>query len=322
MEAARSKDGTTIAFDRSGEGPPVVLIGGALDDRVAAFELSAALAPRHTVIAFDRRGRGDSENTPPYSVDREVEDIEAVIVAAGGRAHVFGHSSGAVLALETARALPERVTSLALYEPPFIVDDSRPPLPTDHVTRLERLVSAGRRGDAVEYFLSTGPRVPPEVVAGMRGGPFWPSLESVAHTLAYDGTIMGDTMGGSPDPLRRWASVKAPTLVMDGGASPGWQRNAVRTLVAVLPGARRRTLEARGTGRTRRSWHARWRRSSAIDPPPHVRRRRPPVGQPSARQRSLTSRRMIANRDGSDVGTPGRGTEADGSQAQSASRPG
>jgi len=248
MESARSKDGTTIAFDRSGEGPPVVLIGGALNDRAAAVELSAALAPRHTVIAFDRRGRGDSADTPPYSVDREVEDIEAMIVAAGGRAHVFGHSSGAVLALETARALPDRVMSLALYEPPFIVDESRPPVPADHVVRLERLVSAGRRGDAVEYFLTTGPRVPPEVVAEIRGKPSWPSLESVAHTLAYDGTIMGDTMGGSPDPLRRWASVEAPSLVMDGGASPGWQRNAVQALVAVLPGARLRTLEGQGHG--------------------------------------------------------------------------
>jgi pimeloyl-ACP methyl ester carboxylesterase len=248
MEAARSKDGTTIAFDRSGGGPSVVLIGGALSDRAAAVELVEELSPRFTVIAYDRRGRGDSEDTPPYSVDREVEDVEALIVAAGGRAHVFGHSSGAVLALETARAFRDRITSLALYEPPFIVDDSRPPLPAEHVTRLERLVSAGRRGDAVEYFLRTGPRVPPEVVAGMRGEPFWPSLESVAHTLAYDGTIMGDTMGGSPDPLRRWASVEAPTLVMDGGASPGWQRNAVRALVAVIPGARHRTLEGQGHG--------------------------------------------------------------------------
>ena len=248
MEAARSKDGTTIAFDRSGGGPPVVLIGGALSDRAAAVELVEELSPRFTVIAYDRRGRGDSEDTPPYSVDREVEDVEALIVAAGGRAHVYGHSSGAVLALETARALPGRTTRIALYEPPFIVDDRRPPLPADHIARLERLVSAGRRGDAVEYFLTSGPRVPPEVVAGMRGKPFWASLESVAHTLAYDATIMGDTMGGSPDPLDRWASVEAPALVMEGGASPEWQRNAVGALAAVLPNARRRTLEGQEHG--------------------------------------------------------------------------
>jgi pimeloyl-ACP methyl ester carboxylesterase len=248
VEEAISKDGTTIAFDRSGEGPPIVLVGGALSDRSAAVDLAAELAPRFTVIAYDRRGRGESGDTAPYSVDREVDDIEVLIVAAGGNAFVFGHSSGAVLALEAARALPERITRLALYEPPFIVDDSRPPLPADYVTRLEELDSAGRRGDAVEYFLTTGPGVSPEAVAGIRREPFWPSFEAVSHTLAYDGTIMGDTMGGSPAPLQRWASVKVTTLIMDGGASPDWQRNAVQALAEILPDARHRTLEGQGHG--------------------------------------------------------------------------
>jgi pimeloyl-ACP methyl ester carboxylesterase len=248
MERVASKDGTTIAFDRSGEGPPIVLVGGALADRSAAAELAAHLAPRFTVIAFDRRGRGDSGEAAPYAVEREVEDIEALIAAAGGQAFVFGHSSGAVLSLEAARTTPSLITKLALYEPPFIVDDSRAPLPADYVTHLDDLVSRGRRGDAVEYFMTTGPGVPAEVVAGMRHEPFWSSLESTAHTLAYDGTIMGDTMGGSPAPLRRWASVGVPTLVMDGGASPDWQRHAVRALVDVLPDARQRTLEGQDHG--------------------------------------------------------------------------
>jgi pimeloyl-ACP methyl ester carboxylesterase len=248
VEEAISKDGTTIAFDRSGEGPPIVLVGGALSDRSAAVDLAEELAPHFTVIAYDRRGRGDSGDTAPYSVDREVDDIEVLIVAAGGNAFVFGHSSGAVLALEAARALPERITRLALYEPPFIVDDSRPPLPADYVTRLEELDSAGRRGDAVEYFLTTGPGVPPEAVAGIRREPSWPSFEAVSHTLAYDGTIMGDTTGGSPAPLQRWASVKVTTLIMDGGASPDWQRNAVQALAEILPDARHRTLEGQGHG--------------------------------------------------------------------------
>jgi pimeloyl-ACP methyl ester carboxylesterase len=248
VEEAISKDGTTIAFDRSGDGPPIILVGGALADRSAAAQLSAQLAPHLTVIAYDRRGRGDSGDTAPYAVEREVEDIEALIVAAGGHAFVLGHSSGAVLALESARTHPDRVTKLVVYEPPFIVDDSRPLLPDDYVTQLENLVSAERRGDAVEFFMTTGVRVPAEIVAGMRQEPYWSSMEAAAHTLAYDGMIMGDTMAGSPAPLRRWASVAIPTLVMDGGASPDWQRHAVRALADVLPDARHRTLEGQDHG--------------------------------------------------------------------------
>jgi pimeloyl-ACP methyl ester carboxylesterase len=248
MEDVTSRDGTPIAFDRSGEGSSIVLVGGALADRSAAAELAAHLAPRFTVIAFDRRGRGDSGDTAPYAVEREVEDIEALINATGGEAFVLGHSSGAVLALESARTTPDRITKLALYEPPFIVDDSRPLPPADYVTRLDDLVSAGRRGDAVEFFMTSAVGVPADVVSGMRQQPFWSSLESTAHTLAYDGTIMKDTMGGSPAPLRRWASVGVPTLVMDGGASPDWQRHAVRALADVLPDAQQRTLEGQDHG--------------------------------------------------------------------------
>jgi pimeloyl-ACP methyl ester carboxylesterase len=243
LEEITSKDGTTIAFDRTGEGPPIVVVGGALGDRSAAAELASLLAPRFTVIAYDRRGRGDSGDTAPYAVDREVEDIEALIVAAGGRASMFGHSSGAVLALDAALTLPDRITKLALYEPPFIVDDSRAPLPEDFVTRLDAMISADRPGDAVAYFLTTGPGMPAEAVAGMRQEPFWASFESIAHTLAYDGTIVRDATGGSPAPLRRWASVGIRTLVMDGGASPDWIRNAALALSEVLPDAQRRTLE-------------------------------------------------------------------------------
>ena len=245
-----SKDSTTIAFDRSGEGPPIVLVGGALADRSAAAELAAQLAPHFSVVAFDRRGRGDSGDTAPYAVEREVEDIEALIIEVGGQAFVLGHSSGAVLALESARTLPDRITKLALYEPPFIVDDSRTLLPADYVTHLDDLVTAGRRGDAVEFFMTTAVGVLAEVVAGMREQPFWSSLESTAHTLAYDGTIMGETMGGSPAPLERWASVGIPALVIDGGVSPDWQRNAVRALVNVLPDAQHRTLEGQDHGPT------------------------------------------------------------------------
>ena len=245
MKTVRSQDGTTIAFDRTGEGPPVILVGGAFQHRAidaSVAQLAALLAPHFTVFRYDRRGRGDSSDTPPYVVEREVEDLEALVEEAGGSAFVFGGSSGAVLALDAAaRGLP--IGKLALYEPPFIVDDSRPPLPKDYVERLTELASTGRRGDAVEYFMTQAMGTPAEAVAGMRGAPFWPALEGVAHTLAYDGTVMGDTMSGNPEPLKRWASVGVPTLVMVGGESPPYQQHAVRALVEILPEAQLRTLE-------------------------------------------------------------------------------
>lgn len=247
METVRSSDGTTIAFERSGEGPPVVIVGGALSNRGAAGPLVVEISGRLTAIAYDRRGRGDSGDTPPYAVDREVDDLEALIAAAGGSAFVFGHSSGAALALEAAgRGLS--ITKLALYEPPFIVDDSRPPLPDDYAAHLDELVAADRRGEAVEYFMTVAVGVPAEMVAGMRDSPAWPFMEALAHTIAYDGAVMGDAMAGDTKPLERWASVTVPTLVMDGGASPDWQRNAARALVDVLPNVEHRTLEGQDHG--------------------------------------------------------------------------
>jgi pimeloyl-ACP methyl ester carboxylesterase len=242
-----SSDGTPIAFDRTGDGPPLVLVGGALSDRGAGAPLAALLAPSITTIAYDRRGRGDSGDTPAYAVDREVEDLRALVAEVGGRASLFGHSSGAVLALEAAaRGLP--VEALALYEPPFVVDDSRPPLPHDYVARLEDLLAAGDRGGAVAYFLRVGPGVPEEVLAELRSSPAWPRMEALAHTLPYDGRVMSDTVFGGPLPGHRWARVTVPTLVMDGGASPPWQRNAARALAEVLPSARHLTLEGQTHG--------------------------------------------------------------------------
>jgi pimeloyl-ACP methyl ester carboxylesterase len=247
MEATRSADGTTIAFDRTGTGPSLVLVGGALSDRGAAADLASHLDAGLTVIAYDRRGRGASTDTPPYAVEREIDDIDALIRAAGGSAFVFGHSSGAALALRAAEAaLP--IERLAVYEPPFIVDDTREPLPNDYVAHLEELAAAGRRADAVEYFMVVGVQVPAEMVTQMRGSPMWPAMESMAHTIAYDGRVMSDTMGGSPAPLRRWATLATPILVLDGGASPDWMRNSARTLAETLPNAEYRTLPGHGHG--------------------------------------------------------------------------
>ncbi len=245
--SVRSDDGTVIAFDRLGAGPPLILVGGALSDRQAAVPLAASLAPTFTVFAFDRRGRGDSGDTPPYAVEREIEDVAALIEEAGGSASVFGHSSGAALALKAvADGVP--IPRLALYEPPFIVDDSRPPVPDDYVAHIQELVEAGRRGDAVAYFMIEGVGVPPEVVEQMRQAPMWPGLEALAHTIAYDGMIMGDRMAGRPLPPS-WSSARAvPTLVMDGGDSPAWARHAVEALADILPDAERRTLEGQDHG--------------------------------------------------------------------------
>jgi pimeloyl-ACP methyl ester carboxylesterase len=242
----RSKDGTAIAFERSGKGPPLILVLGAFNVGASGVPLASLLSPDFSVFTYDRRGRGASGDTAPYSVQREIDDLDALVSLAGGSAFAFGHSSGAALVLESARTL--KMTRLALYEPPFIVDQSRPPLPADYVSQLTTLASTGRRGDAVAYFMTHAAQVPPAVIAGMRQDPSWSGMEGLAHTLAYDGAVMGDTMSGKPLPANRWASVTAPTLVMNGSKSPAYQKNSVRALVAALPNATHRELEGQDHG--------------------------------------------------------------------------
>lgn len=246
-DTVTSRDGTTIAYDRYGEGPALVFVDGATAVRAYDESLATTLAPHFAVYAYDRRGRGDSGDTPPYAVEREIEDLDAVIQATGGSAFVLGHSSGAVLALRAAAHGPS-IAKLAVYEPPFIVDESRPPIPDDYVEHLDELVAEGRRADAWAYFMTAAVGMPQEVIDGMLAEPWVGAMEAVAHTIAYDGRVMGDTMSGkplSPDP---WSSITAPTLVMDGGASPDWMRNSARALVAVLPNADYRTLEGQDHG--------------------------------------------------------------------------
>jgi pimeloyl-ACP methyl ester carboxylesterase len=241
----KSKDGTAIAFSRTGNGPPVIFVDGALAYRAfnpGADVLASALGRRFTVVTYDRRGRGESGDTPPYAPTREVEDLDALIREVGGSAFVVAMSSGVALALDAAARNPA-IKKLVLYEPSFIVDNTRSPIPADYVTHLRELVSGGRRGDAVEYFMTTAVQVPPEMVAGMRMAPMWSGMEAVAHTIAYDGETLGDAMSGKPLSKKRWASVKVPTLVIDGGASPAWLGNAAQALANLLPNARRRTLE-------------------------------------------------------------------------------
>lgn len=241
MSHVTSRDGTQIGFDKTGRGPALILTGGAFQDRSALAAHAALLLPHFTVYNYDRRGRGQSGDRPAYAVEREIEDIDALIHAAGGSALLFGGSSGAVLALDAA-ARGLAIPKLALYEPPFVVDDSRKPVPEAFVEQLKEMIASGRRGDAAEAFMTQGANVPVEVVAQMRHAPFWPATEAAVPTLIYDATIMNGTMSGKPLPAARWASVSMPTLVMDGGNSPAWAHNAVQALVNILPNAQRRTL--------------------------------------------------------------------------------
>jgi pimeloyl-ACP methyl ester carboxylesterase len=237
MNQVTSGDGTTIAFDRLGEGPPVILVCGGSTDRTSNTPLAALLAEQFTVFNYDRRGRGDSGDTPPYAVEREIEDIDAVIEAAGGSAFLYGTSSGAALVLATAASGLD-VKKLALWEPPYILDESSRP-PADQVERYNEMITEGRRGDAVEFFMAKVVGLPPEFVAYARTQPFWQAQEAIAHTLAYDATIMGDYSL----PTERAAAVSAPTIVIVGGASPPFLRETAQALTEAIPDARARTLE-------------------------------------------------------------------------------
>lgn len=237
MKKVTSRDGTRIAFDVQGHGPPVILVNGALADRSAGAPLAAVLAGELTVYTYDRRGRGDSGDTPPYAVEREVEDLRVMIAAAGGSAYVYGASSGAALALEAA-ASGLAIGRLAVWEPPYIPSGSRPPPPEGVAERLRTLVSLGRRGDAVEHFLQHVVGMPEEVVAQARQAPFWPAQEALAHTLAYDVAVLGDfTL-----PAARLAAVEIPTLVLCGGASVAWIQDTARAVAEALPEGRHRTI--------------------------------------------------------------------------------
>ncbi|WP_141575336.1 alpha/beta fold hydrolase [Actinomadura sp. WMMA1423] len=242
METTHSKDGTRIAVERTGAGPALVHVGGALNDRGSGAALAGLLAPHHTVLTYDRRGRGDSGDTPPYAVEREIEDLAAVIEAAGGSAAVYGMSSGAALALRAAaHGLP--ITRLALFEPPFNpAHDERITHARGYSTELTGLLADGRRGDALALFMTTV-GMPEEMIRQMRGAPMWPALEALAPTLAYDSAVMDDAATGGVLPEDLLGRVTVPALVLDGGDSPSWMRDIARLTAAHLPAGTHRTLE-------------------------------------------------------------------------------
>ena len=246
MPTVTSKDGTKIAFDKVGSDPAVILVNGAMAYRAfdpSMAQLAELLGKHFTVYNYDRRGRGDSSDTLPFAKEREMEDLQALLEDAGGKAMVFGISSGAVVSLD-ATAVTPGITRVAVYEPSLIVDDSRQSVPADYVEHLMTLATEGKRDEAVAYFLTQAVGIPAEYIGGMKQDQaMWSGVTGVAHTLAYDAAFVGDVMQGKPLPTDRWVKVTLPVLVADGGASDAWLHHAADALAKVLPHAGRQTLE-------------------------------------------------------------------------------
>jgi pimeloyl-ACP methyl ester carboxylesterase len=245
MQTVTSKDGTRIAYDRLGSGPPVILVGGALAYRKfkKMEELATLLAERCTVINYDRRGRGDSTEVKPFALEREIEDIAALIQAAGGSASLWGWSSGGALAMRAADA-GIGVERLSVYEVPFMVTPEAKRPTRDYGERLDELVAAGDRSGAVKHFMRNSIGIPAPFVALMRLTPMWKGLKATAHTLPYDWAALDKhNMYGAPLDAEEWASVTVPTLVAYGAKSPAVLQQGSSALAEVLPNAELRELE-------------------------------------------------------------------------------
>jgi pimeloyl-ACP methyl ester carboxylesterase len=242
MPTVISNDGTKIAYDKVGKGSAVILVEGALATREAATSLAKLLASDFTVYSYDRRGRGDSTDTKPYSTEKEVEDVEALIDAAGGTAYVYGQSSGGALALEAAISLGDKVKKLALYEAPYDSSETGIKVWRAFKTKLAELLAADDRNGALTLQLKTA-GVPDQAIEDMRRGPEWKSMQAIAHTLAYDAAVVGEDRIVPSD---RAARVTAQVLVMDGGASKEslpFMHITAEQLTKAIPGAQQRTLE-------------------------------------------------------------------------------
>jgi pimeloyl-ACP methyl ester carboxylesterase len=243
MQKVISADGTPIAFDKTGNGPAVILVDGALC--YSAFgpmgALSKLLRQDFTVIMYDRRGRGESGDGKAYAPEREIEDLAALIDAAGGSAFLFGASSGAAIVLEAAARL-QGVRKLALYEAPFIVDNSRQPITDEYLAGITEAITSNQQGAAVGLFMkSVG--VPAAFLVVMRLMPSWKKLKAVAHTLPYDFAFVRENQRGKLLAAGRWTGINTPALLFVGGKSPDWMQHGMKGLAGALPGAQLRTLE-------------------------------------------------------------------------------
>lgn len=251
MTAVTSADGTSIAYERTGSGPVVVLVGGGLDDGAENAPLAAALSARFTVVNYARRGRAASGDTPPFALERELDDIAALIAQTGGPVHLFGASSGGGLALEAAAAGLD-IDRIALYDVPYCIGDDMQRRAHEYVAQLGPALAAGRREEALELFMRLAGS-PPQVIDGARSSPFWPGLVAIAPTLAHDAACMRDFLV----PTDRLAAIDRPALVLDGGHSTATQpgqtglpadffRRAADAVAAGLPNATRATLDGQG----------------------------------------------------------------------------
>jgi pimeloyl-ACP methyl ester carboxylesterase len=244
MQTVTSKDGTKIAFDKAGNGPALILVGGmfeqrALESDTAKLAVYAPLLQHFTVYHYDRRGRGDSTDTLPYAPEREIEDIEALIDHAGGSAYLSGISSGAALAFEAASALGGKVKKLAMYEPPYNDDEMGRQSWKEFRKNLTQALAEGRKGDAVGLFMMvTG--MPAEHLEGMRQHPMWAGMEAIGHTIAYDAAALGEE---AAVPVERAARLTVPTIVMNGEATPyPFMQTSAVALAKVIPNAQHRVL--------------------------------------------------------------------------------
>ena len=242
MGTVRSKDGTTIAYDTWGVGQPLIIVDGSTAYRgtdPTNPEVARLLGDEFRVYAYDRRGRGESTDTAPYAVEREIEDLEALVAEAGGEASVFGMSSGGMLVLDAAQRGVAMAKAVA-YEPPLRVSENGPPPIPDYLETLDRRL-AGEPGEALSYFLGIV-GMPDEQLEAFRNSPVWPAFVAVEHTLAYDGRIMDRFSLGRPIPPGEWNAATQPTLVIAGGESPDWMRESAAAVADALPSGELRTL--------------------------------------------------------------------------------
>jgi pimeloyl-ACP methyl ester carboxylesterase len=237
MNFVTSQDGTRIGYDRIGSGPAIIMIGAGPVDRTAESPLAALLAERFTVYSYDRRGRGDTVDTAPYSVDREFDDLQALITEAGGSVMMYGTSGGGMVAVQAA-ARGLAVTRLALWEVPYILPGTREPVPADYRDHQYALRAEGRFGDMLELFMLQAVLMPAAFVEGMKAAPFWDAMAAGASCLAYDADVAADFAL----PCDALKSIAIPTIVIDGATIP-WITAAAEAIATALPDAHRTTLE-------------------------------------------------------------------------------
>jgi pimeloyl-ACP methyl ester carboxylesterase len=244
QRTALSKDGTLIAYEQIGSGPLLILISAALTDRDGDRPLAKQLKSSFTVLNYDRRGRGKSANTEPYAVEREIEDLEALVNISTRPVYLFGSSSGAVLALDAANRLGTKVAKVFLYEPPFIVDNTRPPLSESLLNEIDAALAAKHRAEALALFFNKGMGIPkPGILFMQLLMPAWADMLKLAHTAPYDLMILVGTQSGKPLPRGRWCHATAPTMVAVGAKSEPFFHSGAKALAGLLPTVSYKSLD-------------------------------------------------------------------------------